>query len=213
MIRRLRGRLAAVVDAGELVIDVGGVGYQVFCTASDQARLPRLGEPVELSVYTHVRDDALQLYGFLDERDRRHFVRLLQVTGVGPRVALQIVSALPGDRLVQAIRAGEMSQLTRIPGVGKKTAQRLLLELAGAFDDEPVAPGAGAWGLGVAQEVEEALMSLGYREGEAREAVDRALTLWREEQATSGGTGEGALEVADLLRRALKVIGSERHGA
>lgn len=213
MIRRLRGRLAAMVDAGELVVDVGGVGYQVFCTASDQARLPRVGEPVELSIYTHVREDTLQLYGFLDERDRRHFVRLLQVTGIGPRVAMQIVSALPGDRLVEAVRAGEMSQLTRIPGVGKKTAQRLLLELAGTFKDEPVGPEAGVSGLGVAREAEEALMSLGYREGEAREAVERALALWREEQAATGETGQGALEVADLLRRALKLMGRERHGA
>lgn len=213
MIRRLGGRLAAVVDAGELVVDVGGVGYQVFCTASDQARLPRLGERVEFSIYTHVREDALQLFGFLDERDRRHFVRLLQVTGIGPKVALQIVSALPGDQLVEAVRSGEMGRFTRIPGVGKKTAQRLLLELAGAFDDEPVASGAGVSDLGVAQEVEAALMSLGYREGEARDAVERALGLWRDEQAASGETGQEALEVADLLRRALKVMGSERHGA
>lgn len=206
MIRWLSGRLAAVVDAGELVVDVGGVGYQVFCPASDQARLPRTGEPVAFSIYTYVREDTLQLYGFLDEQDRRHFVRLLQVTGIGPKVALQIVSALPGDQLVEAVRSGEMSRFTRIPGVGKKTAQRLLLELAGAFKDEPAAR---APVPGVARDVVQALMSLGYTEAEASSAVEQALARWREETKEAP---EGEPELAELLRRALKVMGSERHG-
>ncbi|BAS28318.1 Holliday junction branch migration protein RuvA [Limnochorda pilosa] len=233
MIRRLRGRLAAV-DAGELVVDAGGVGYQVFCTTSDLARLPRLGETVELEVHTLLREDALQLYGFLEDRDRRHFLRLLQVSGVGPRMALQILSALPGDRLVEAVRSGDVQQLVRVPGIGKKTAQRLLLELAGAFDRElPAAAAAWPGGLaGPVREAEEALMTLGYREAEARDAVERALAVWREERAprtsgregetaTAGGSpgtgaaGDGAAlpPVADLIRRALKLMGSERHGA
>lgn len=221
MIRRLRGRLVAA-ELGELVVEAGGVGYQVFCTTADQARLPSLGETVELQVYTHLREDALQLYGFLDERDRRHFVRLLQVSGVGPRLALQILSSLPGDRLVEAIRSKDTQQLVRVPGIGKKTAQRLLLELAGAFDGEAAAgaPGTGA-ALGPVREVEEALAALGYRESEAREAVDRALALWRQEREAGGdgggdgaaGGGEALPPVADLLRRTLKLMGSERHGA
>lgn len=218
MIRRLRGRLVAA-EPGELVIETGGVGYQVFCTTADQARLPSLGETVELQVYTHLREDALQLYGFLDERDRRHFVRLLQVSGVGPRLALQILSSLPGDRLVEAIRSKDAQQLVRVPGVGKKTAQRLLLELAGAFDGEAAAGAPGTAGVAPSpvREVEEALVSLGYRESEARDAVDRALTLWRQERESGGedgaGGGEALPPVADLLRRTLKLMGSERHGA
>ena len=125
MIARLRGTVAARTAAG-LVVDVGGVGYLVAATPRVHARV---GEETTVETYLHVREDALQLYGFAEAAERELFVQLLSVNGVGPKVALAIVSGSPADELRRAIVREDIARFVAIPGIGKKTAERIVLEL------------------------------------------------------------------------------------
>ena len=127
MIARLRGTPVASTSEG-LVLDVGGVGYLVAATPS-AVRKAAAGDEVALETYLHVREDALQLYGFSDRAERELFVQLLTVNGVGPKVALAIVSGSPAEELRRAIVRGDHARFEAIPGIGKKTAQRVVLEL------------------------------------------------------------------------------------
>ncbi len=129
MIGRLTGRLAAKAP-DQVLLEVGGVGYLVHIPLSTFYELPENEGPASLWIHTHVREDALALYGFLTERERALFLLLLGVAGIGPRVALTVLSGIPPSELVDALRTQDVRRLVAVPGVGKKTAERMVLELA-----------------------------------------------------------------------------------
>src|SRR5437016_12456678 len=128
MIGQLRGRLADK-RPNQVLVDVGGVGYIVAVPLSTYAALGELHTEVTLLIHTHVREDALSLYGFLSSREKHLFEMLLSASGVGPSLALKILSGMSAEELVPAIRGGDLARLTRIPGVGRKTAERMVVEL------------------------------------------------------------------------------------
>ena len=171
MIGRLTGRLASKAP-DQLLLDVGGVGYLVHIPLSTFYELPEPESPASLWIHTHVREDTLALYGFLTERERSLFLLLLGVAGIGPRVALTVLSGIPPAELAAALRNQDVRRLVAIPGVGKKTAERMVLELAEkaasfAAEGPPTAPAAVS-----ADDVISALVNLGYRKAEAERAVD-----------------------------------------
>jgi holliday junction DNA helicase RuvA len=165
VISRLRGAPAGRTVDG-LVVDVGGVGYLVSATPSVLGRADGAAE-VTVETYLHVRDDALQLYGFADAAERSLFVQLLGVSGIGPKVALAVVSSAAPDELARAIARRDSARFQAIPGIGKKTAERIVLELEGAIADAPVAA-SGATRELVARD---ALVELGYSLVEAEQAL------------------------------------------
>ncbi len=175
MIGLLRGRLLEK-RPNQVILDVGGVGYLVAVPLSTFAALGELHAEVTLLIHTHVREDALMLYGFLSAREKHVFELLLGASGVGPSLSLKILSGMNVDELVPAIRGGDIVQLTKIPGVGRKTAERMVLELKDkleavvAENDKP-APSSPA---GVEADVESALINLGYDERTAESAVVEA---------------------------------------
>ncbi len=173
MIARLEGKLAEKTP-DRVIIDVGGVGYEVRVPLSTFLELPDEGKLVRLRVHTHVREDVLHLYGFLSEAERVAFTTLLGINGVGPRLALTILSGLPVARLAQAVRRGDVASLRGIPGVGPKTAERILVELRDRVERlEAVAPAAPS------DEADEAcvsaLVNLGYPRAQAEKATRTAL--------------------------------------
>lgn len=171
MIGRLTGRLAARAP-DSVLLDVGGVGYLVHIPLSTFYELPETENPASLWIHTHVREDTLALYGFLSERERSLFQLLLGVAGIGPKVALTVLSGMPPSELVEALRKQDVRRLVAIPGVGKKTAERMVLELAEKVQrlgDEAV-PGAPA--AVAADDVVSALVNLGYRRSEAERSVE-----------------------------------------
>jgi holliday junction DNA helicase RuvA len=176
VIARLRGRLHQR-DTEEVVIDVGGVGYQVLVSAQTFATLPAEGSEIELETVTHLREDALQLFGFAHGAERRLFQLLQSVSGIGPRLALNILSGMPSAELREAIRRRDLVRLTRIAGVGKKTAERLFVELADKVSMLPEDRPAKRDGVmnDVASQAVSALVNLGFRDPEAVAAVERAI--------------------------------------
>jgi Holliday junction DNA helicase RuvA len=176
----LRGRLRERTT-DEVVVDVGGVGYQVFVSAQTLAVLPSPGQDVELVIVTHLREDVLQLFGFAEPGERKLFLLLQSVSGIGPRLALNILSGLPVGELREAIRRRDLVKLTRIQGVGKKTAERISVDLADKVIALPEAPplerptaGNGA-GDDVAARAVSALVNLQFRPVEAERAVEAAI--------------------------------------
>ncbi len=140
MIAFLRGRLI-VKSPNQVVVDVNGVGYSVNIPVSTFSELPDRGAEAELFVYTHVREDTLALYGFLTEKEKMLFERLISVSGIGPRLAITLLSGLQADELIAAIRAGDVQRLVHVPGVGRKTGERLVLELREKMDFAAAAAG------------------------------------------------------------------------
>jgi Holliday junction DNA helicase RuvA len=128
MIAQLAGALAHK-SPEHIIVDVQGVGYQVFVSLNSFYRLPEPGNRVDLLIHTHVREDALQLYGFMDRQEKDLFQLLIGISGIGPRLGLNILSGMRADELQEALEAGDLARLVAIPGVGKKTAERLVLEL------------------------------------------------------------------------------------
>ena len=173
MIGRLTGRLASKAP-DQVILDVGGVGYQVHIPLSTFYELPETETPASLWIHTHVREDALALYGFLTERERTLFLLLLGVTGIGPRVALTVLSGIPPAELIAALRAQDVRRLVAVPGVGKKTAERMVLELAEKVANLPGEAPARAPAAVAADDVVSALVNLGYRKSEAERAVEAA---------------------------------------
>ena len=175
MISRIRGTLLVrELDRVE-VLTPGGVGYDISVPRSVFESLPAPGSEVELRTFQVVREDAVLLFGFLEESDRLVFARLLTASGVGPRLALSLLSALPAPRLVRAIRERDLTALTAVAGVGKKTAERISLDLANRLDDIAVAAaGPAAKGAG-AEEALRALTVLGFSPGDADRAIREAL--------------------------------------
>ncbi len=172
MIGLLRGRLLEK-RPNQVILDVGGVGYLVAVPLSTYAALGELHAEVTLLIHTHVREDALTLYGFLSAREKHVFELLLGASGVGPSLSLKILSGMNVEQLVPAIRGGDIARLTKIPGVGRKTAERMVLELKDKLDavavetDKPL-PASPA---GVEADVRSALINLGYDERTAESAV------------------------------------------
>lgn len=175
MIARLSGSIAARA-ADHVVVDVAGVGFHVFVSTSTLAQLPECGELAVLHVHTLVREDAIQLHGFSTTVERELFRTLLKLSGIGPKNAMHILSGMPLAELIRAIAGGDVERLTRLPGVGRKTAERLVLELrerVAAFGGE-VGDGAAATvpiGAGHAHETLEALVRLGMPRVRAERAV------------------------------------------
>jgi len=169
LIGRLSGTLLEK-HPPQIVIDVNGVGYEVDVPMSTLYNLPATGERVTLLTHFAVREDAQQLYGFLTAAERDTFRQLIRISGVGPKLALAVLSGLSVADLAQAVALQEAGRLTKIPGVGKKTAERLLLELKGKLADEIVGA-TGATARGVGGDVLNALIALGYSEKEAALAV------------------------------------------
>ena len=175
MIGQLRGRLADK-RPNQLLVDVGGVGYLVAVPLSTYASLGDLHSEVTLLIHTHVREDALTLYGFFSSREKHFFEMLLGASGVGPSLALKILSGMSVEELVPAIRSGDVARLTRIPGVGRKTAERMVVELKDKLEAVVVAgeKPAIASPAGVEADVASALTNLGYEQRMAENAVAEA---------------------------------------
>lgn len=194
MIAHLRGRLLRK-NPQEVVVEAGGVGYRVAIPVSTFYRLGEEGAEVSLRVHTHVREDALALFGFLTAHEQDVFERLIEVAGVGPKLAVNILSGIEAAELATALRGSDIARLTRIPGVGKKTAERLVVELKDKMPPA-VAPEAEETAAGATpkEDLLSALAHLGYSRAEAERGVDRAL---RE---------DGAGRFEDLLRRALHIV-------
>jgi len=192
MIGRLSGTLLAK-SPPQLLVDVAGVGYEVDVPMSTLYGLPAIGERVTLLTHLAVREDAHQLYGFATAGERHAFRELIRISGIGARTALSVLSGLSVGELAEAITLQETGRLTRIPGIGKKTAERLLLELKGRLG--AALDGSGAAGGGAAADattdIVRALLALGYNEKEASLAA---------RQATAGSS------VSDGIRQALKSL-------
>lgn len=162
---------------GEIVVNVGGVGYQLICSASTVAEAPQAGERFRAYTYLSVREDAMDLFGFATKEERTMFLKLCSVTGVGARTALGVLSSMPLRDLSIAIATGDTGALSRAPGIGKKTAQRLVLELKDKVEAGELTSGAGqavpAAAMGAQQEAVAALMALGYSSAEAARAINQ----------------------------------------
>ena len=174
MIAHLRGRLFSK-QPQQVIVEAAGVGYDVAISVSTYTSLPAEGAEVALHIHTQVREDTLALYGFLDRNDKRIFERLITVSGVGPKLAITIQSGLPTDRLVAALRAQDHATLTRIPGVGKKLSERLVVELKDKLEDMAVAAPAMAAAGPAAEDVLSALVNLGYQRPSAQKAIEAAV--------------------------------------
>lgn len=195
MIAWLAGRLAQKSPA-QCVVDVHGVGYQVFLSLNAYCALPEVGAPVQLHVYTHVREDTLQLYGFIEPEERDLFLELLNVSGIGPRLALTILSGCSARELREALASEDVTRLVAIPGVGKKTAARLVVELRDRVGRAPEGTDQGASAgpfLPIEEQAISALVNFGFKPAVAAQAVRQA--------RSAGSQGLEAL-IRDALRRA-----------
>jgi holliday junction DNA helicase RuvA len=174
MIAQLRGTLENK-RPNQVLVDVGGVGYLVHVPLSTFYALGELHSGVTLLIHTQVREDAIALYGFLSAREKHLFELLISASGVGPVLALKILSGMSVDDLVPAVRAGDLARLTRIPGVGRKTAERMIVELRDKLAAEEAPEGArpAAPPRGAASDVVSALLNLGYEQRAAEQAVER----------------------------------------
>jgi Holliday junction DNA helicase RuvA len=193
VIASLRGTVAEKGE-GEAVIDVQGVGYRVAFSLLTLARLPRAGEPAQLRIRTVVREDALELYGFLSPVEEQMFLLLTSVSHVGPRLAMTVLSGMEVEQLADALERGEVARLTRLHGVGRKTAERLVLELKDKVAALPRERRAPAVGDGARADLVSALANLGYRPAQAEAAADAALEKL------------GSAELELLLREALQAL-------
>ena len=193
MIGYLRGRLFRKTPQ-DLIIDAGGVGYRVLVPISTFCRLPDPGEETQLYIHTHVREDLFVLYGFGTPLEQELFEKLISVSGVGPKVGLAVLSGIEPDDLLHAIRDNDVARLTRVPGIGKKTAERLILELKDKLKYITAASPMSAPPVAKRDDLLSALGNLGYSENEAERAAVEALRVNPE------------APLGDLLRDALRAI-------
>ena len=202
MIAHLSGTLLSK-QATSVILDVGGVGYEVTIPISTFYELDEPGSKVQLRIYTHVREDALQLYGFKTARERDLFMRLISVSGIGPKLGITLLSGMSADEMIASIRTNNLARLTLIPGVGRKTAERLVMELRDKiaalsspelekeFGEKPGAPVAPTEEA-VRSDALSALVNLGYQRSAAEKAINAAI-------------GEGGdISVESILRRGLR---------
>ncbi len=197
MIASLRGTILEK-HPNQVTVEAGGVGYDVAIPVSTYTALPEAGHEVRLRIHTHVREDALALYGFLTADEKMMFERLISVSGIGPKLAITVLSGVAAAELIAAIRGGETARLVRIPGIGKKTAERMVLELREKLppiDGAAAISTAGAPAMSVLdQDVISALTNLGCTPATAEAAVRKA---------KSDG---GASSFEALFRRALELV-------
>jgi Holliday junction DNA helicase RuvA len=198
MIAHLRGSLLEK-HPNSAIVDVGGVGYEVAIPISTYSHLPENGGEVKLRVHTHVREDAITLFGFLSIDEKKLFEKLISVSGIGPKLGITVLSGVAAPDLVGAIRSGQTERLVRIPGVGKKTAERIVLELRdklegiGGVAAEP-APTKPTVLSDIEQDVLSALMNLGCQRAAAENAIRKA-----------AGAGAGG-EFEPLFRKSLELV-------
>ena len=199
MISHLRGTLLEK-HPNQVIVDVHGVGYEVTIPVSAYSSLPEKGEPVQFHIHTHVREDTLALFGFLSAGDRALFEKLILVSGIGPKLAITALSGLTTLDLVAAIRSGAVEQLVRIPGVGKKTAERMVLELRDKLDliGMPAHAGASAAPKSAFSATEEDVISALMNFGASRGAGEGAVVKAR--------AGSEPNDFDPLFRRALKLV-------
>ena len=193
MIAHLRGRILTK-RPNQAVVDVNGVGYEVTISIPTFSELPNAGGEVSLHIHTHVREDALALYGFLRAQEKELFERLISVSGIGPKLAITVLSGMQAEKMVAAIRGNDIAALTKIPGIGKKTAERMVLELRDKLDSFGVAAAVVSRHSPVEEDVLSALTNLGYQ----RAAAERALT--------AAGNGGGARSFDQLFRETLGAL-------
>jgi Holliday junction DNA helicase RuvA len=175
MIAHLRGVLLAK-SPNRAVVECAGVGYDVAISVATFSSLPAEGAETKLHIYTRVAEDQLALYGFAELPEKRIFEKLLTISGIGPKLAITVLSGIDAARLVTAIRGGDHASLVRIPGIGKKTAERVVLELKDKLDDFAVAPATVAPSVGAAgEDALSALMNLGYQRPVAQKAIETAI--------------------------------------
>ncbi|HYR88398.1 MAG TPA: Holliday junction branch migration protein RuvA [Terriglobia bacterium] len=189
MIAHLRGKLVHK-DPARVIVDVNGVGYEVYVPLTTFTALPESGSDVSIDIHTHVREDVIALYGFSTRRERMIFEKLMTISGIGPKLAVTILSGGSVEGLVGAIKRSDLARLTAIPGVGKKTAERIILELKDKFQDFTEA----ALKSGVEADVMSALENLGFSRVVADGALKRAID----------GDRDPAFDV--LFKRALQIL-------
>ena len=171
MIAYLRGKLIAKTPS-HIVVDVGGVGYELAVSITTYSDLPALNQELALHVYTHVREDALALFGFLQREEKQLFEKLIGVSGIGPKLAITILSGMSAESAVAAIRGNDLAALTRVPGIGRKTAERMVLELRDKLE-QFAAPASVPVSTAVEEDVISALVNLGYQRSVAERALAR----------------------------------------
>jgi Holliday junction DNA helicase RuvA len=180
MIAHLRGRLLAK-HPNQAVIETAGVGYDVTITIPTFSDLPSPGSEVALHIHTHVREDQIALYGFLKPSEKQLFEKLITVSGIGPKLAITILSGMPADEMVGAIRNNDIARLTRIPGIGKKTAERMVLELRDKLPPAGAETPAPPTMTAMEEDVLSALTNLGYQRPAAERALAQAAKNGKEE--------------------------------
>jgi Holliday junction DNA helicase RuvA len=190
MIAHLRGKLLAK-HPNQAIVETTGVGYDVVITVPTFSDLPAVGADVALHIHTHVREDLIALYGFLRPSEKLLFEKLITVSGIGPKLAITILSGMAADEMVGAIRGNDVARLTRIPGIGKKTAERMVLELRDKLPEAgpastPAVPAMNA----TEEDVLSALVNLGYQ----RPAAEKALTV-----ATKNGVAKSFDQIFRLV--------------
>lgn len=173
MIAHLRGKLLAK-HPNQAIVETSGVGYDVTITVPTFSDLPDVGTDVALHIHTHVREDVIALYGFLRPSEKLLFEKLITVSGIGPKLAITILSGMAADEMVGAIRGNDVAKLTRIPGIGKKTAERMVLELRDKLPEPGKAAPAAAVMSAVEEDVLSALLNLGYQRAAAEKALAAA---------------------------------------
>ena len=184
-----------------VIVDVQGVGYRVFIPLTTFYELPESGQPITLHVHTSVKQDAINLFGFYTDQERDIFQLMISVSGIGPKVAMNILSGISAHDLLRAISGGDVGKLVKIPGVGKKMAERLILELKEKFVKKMAADQVSDAGIQnradeiLREDVLSALVNLGYKNNIARDALDKVLRSSEEE-----------LEMDELLKKTLKIL-------
>ena len=209
MIAHLSGTLLSK-NPNSVIVDVSGVGYEVNIPVSTFYELEDTGANVKLRIYTHVKEDALQLYGFKTARERELFINFISVSGIGPKIGIALLSGMSADELIASIKSNNLARLTLIPGVGKKTAERLIVDLrekmtalsTAQVEDAGARPAAAEESTedSVRSQALSGLMNLGYQRSAAEKAIDAALS--------EGGD----ISVESILKRSLRKLGSRLIG-
>ncbi len=184
MIARLSGQLIQKSPVS-VVVDVQGVGYEVFIPLTVYYQLPETGESVSLHIHTHLREESLKLFGFVSETEKQMFVLMIRISKVGPKIALAILSGMTAQDLTQAVFNHDISTLNTIPGVGRKTAERLALELKDKLSEMNLEPAAASGATptgGLREDAVSALVNLGYKKAQAEQALKK---IWRDEPKPS----------------------------
>ncbi len=191
MIEHVRGVLQYKSPAF-IVIETGGIGYKISVPLSSYGLLPREGDELKINTYLHCREDGLSLYGFLNQEEKDFFLLLISISKIGPKSALRMLSSISPSEFKKAIKREDLTTLTDIPGIGKKTAQRLILELKERVAEEEIIEGGDEE---LVKDALSALFSLGYTRNEARRAIKEAIDSSKEE-----------IDLASLIKEALKYI-------